>query len=128
MIKIYVKKQADYPVSAVKIRQRLREFLRKSGIVSDSIVNIALVGKKRMSDLSRRYLKGKDGIHNVLSFTESEIKGKFVYPNDGMIRLGEIIVCYPKAFEEAKKEGKLIEDKVYELIEHGARHLLGEHH
>jgi ssRNA-specific RNase YbeY (16S rRNA maturation enzyme) len=32
------------------------------------------------------------------------------------------------AFKQAKDENKLIEDKVWELVEHGALHLLGIHH
>jgi ssRNA-specific RNase YbeY (16S rRNA maturation enzyme) len=30
--------------------------------------------------------------------------------------------------EEAVKEDKLVEDKLFELVEHGALHLLGVHH
>jgi ssRNA-specific RNase YbeY (16S rRNA maturation enzyme) len=44
------------------------------------------------------------------------------------LHLGEIVVCYPKVVEEAKNEDVLIDDKVYELVEHGAFHLLGIHH
>ena len=80
-----------------------------------------------MLNLGQKYLKDKI-VHNVLSFTEDEMQKKFVYPPDNIIRLGEIIVCYPKAFEEAKTEGKLIDDKIKELVEHGALHLLGIHH
>lgn len=127
MIKVYVKKQSNYPVSAPKLKKRLKEFLVKRGIVSDSIINISLVGEKKMKSVSNKFL-GDNDIHNVLSFTESEMKEKFVYPTEDVIYLGEIVVCYPKALEEAKEEEKLIEDGVYELVEHGARHLLGEHH
>ena len=42
--------------------------------------------------------------------------------------MGEIVICYPKVLEEAKLEGKLIDQKAYELVEHGALHLLGFHH
>jgi len=80
-----------------------------------------------MLKLGAEYLK--DGkLHNVLSFTPSEVKTDFAYPPDSLIHLGEIIVCYPAALVEAKKENKLIDEKVYELIEHGALHLMGMHH
>jgi len=127
MIKVDVVKQSNYPVSSVKLKTRLREFLSSKGIVSDAEVSVAIVGEKKMFDIGRRYLKDKT-LHNVLSFTPDEAIEKFVYPNDKLIHLGEIIVCFPKALEEAKDEGKLIEEKVYELIEHGANHLLGFHH
>ena len=127
MIKIYVKKQSNYPVKATVLKDKLRRFLEQKGIVSDSVVNISLVSEKKMLQLSYKFLNEKDKLHNVLSFPGSETKREFVYPDD-VIQLGEIVVCYPVAFEEAKKGGILIEDKVYELVEHGARHLLGEHH
>jgi len=67
-------------------------------------------------------------VHNILSFTSDEVKGEFIYPPDEKINLGEIIVCYPIAVEEAKAENKRIDDKVHELIKHGAEHLMGIHH
>lgn len=128
MIKIYVKKQSNYPVKATKVKEKLKKFLKKNGIVSDSVVNVSFVGESKMKKLSKKYLDGDKEVHNVLSFTESETKEEFVYPPDGPIRLGDIVICYPKVVEEAKEEGKLIDDKVKELVEHGALHLLGEHH
>jgi rRNA maturation RNase YbeY len=128
MIRVYLNKQSNYPISSPKLKKRLKDFLREQGIVSDSDVNVSLVGKKKMIGLGKKYLNEKDNLHNVLSFTEEEVRGDFVYPPGDKIHLGEIIVCYPKAFDEAKNEGKLIEEKVWELIEHGAYHLLGKHH
>lgn len=127
MIKVSVTKQSNYPVSVTKIRKKLSEFLTKRGIVSNAEVSIAIVGEKRMMELVNKYLKDKK-LHNVLSFVPGEIKGGFNYPPDGVIHLGEIIVCYPEALHEAKEENLLIDDRVYELVEHGAMHLLGVHH
>lgn len=127
MIQINVSKQSNYPVSLPKLKNRLKEFLQENGIVSDSEVSIALVGEEKALSIADKYL-GDKKVHNVLSFTPDESKEKFIYPPDNIIHLGEIIVCYPLAFKEANIEGKLIEDKVYELIEHGAMHLMGKHH
>ena len=127
MIKVNVSKQSNYPVSSALLKNKLKVFLAKKGIVSDCEVGIAIVGEAKMLELAKKYLN--DGsLHNVLSFTENELKGNFVYPPDGKIYLGEIVVCYPQALEEAKKEGKLLDGKVYELVEHAAFHLLGIHH
>src|SRR4030042_369447 len=140
MISISVKKQGNFSVSAKKIKDFLREYFQKSGIVSDAEVSVAIVGKEKMLNIQKRYFREDDptspfgfrgaskNLHNVLSFTEDEMHEKFVYPPDGKVYLGEIILCYPKIFEEAKIEGKMIEEKVLELIEHGADHLLGKHH
>lgn len=127
MIKVSVVKQGNYPVSVPPLKKKLREIFMKNGISSNAEVSVAIVGEKRMLSLSREYMKDNK-LHNVLSFTPEEVKEKFVNPPDSTLHLGEIIVCYPKAVSETNKEGKLIEEKIYELVEHGARHLLGIHH
>lgn len=132
MVKVIIYKQSSYPVKSSDIKKKLSKFFEDRGIVSDAEVNISLVGEKKMLDVSKKYLKDNK-VHNVLSFEPSGefIYGKaanFVYPPDGKIHLGEIIVCFPVAVREAKAENVLIDKKVYELIEHGAFHLLGIHH
>jgi len=127
MIKVLITKQSNYPVKIAPIKKKLAEFLVKNGIVSDADVNIEIVGEKKMMDIGKKYLKDKR-LHNVLSFVPSEVKGGFVYPPDGKIHLGEIIVCYPTAVKESGEENILIDERVYELIEHGTMHLLGIHH
>ena len=133
MIKVSVIKQSNYPVGVTVIKKKLSAFLQKKGIVSDAEISVTIVGEKKMMNIGAKYLKDKK-LHNVLSFTPGEerfVYGKaasFAYPPDGIIHLGEIIVCYPKAVEESKGENVLIDEKVYELIEHGAMHLLGIHH
>jgi len=127
MIKVLVKKQSNYPVKVPVIKKKLAKFLAGKGIVSDAEVSIAIVGESKMMEIGKKYLK--DGkLHNVLSFVAEEDKGGFVYPPDKKIRLGEIIVCYPLAVKESITEGVLIDERVYELIEHGALHLMGIHH
>ena len=128
MLKVFVNKQSNYPVSSPMLKKRLREFFKKNGIVSDAVVSVAIVGESRMKSLAKEYLNEKDVVHNVLSFTENEVQGTFVNPTDKIIRLGEIIVCYSKAIEEAKKENLLIQEKIGQLVEHGALHLIGIHH
>jgi rRNA maturation RNase YbeY len=127
MIKVYVTKLSSYPVSTPRIKKSVRDFLKGKGIVSDAEISVALVGNKKMLELSKKYLKD-NMVHNVLSFTESEVGQKFVYPPLKAIHLGEVVVCFPKAVEEAKKEQKLIEKKVTDLVLHGLEHLLGHHH
>jgi probable rRNA maturation factor len=127
MIKVFISKQSNYPVKTAPIKKKLAEFLAKNGIVSDAEVNVAIIGEAKMIKVGKKYLKDSK-LHNVLSFVPGEIKGGFVYPPDGKIHLGEIIVCYPQAVREAKEENILIDERVYGLIEHGAGHLLGYNH
>jgi rRNA maturation RNase YbeY len=127
MITVSVTKQSNYPVNVSTVKKKLAAFFSKNGIVSDAEVNVVIVGEKKMMDIGNKYLKDKK-LHNVLSFVPSEVKGGFVYPPDGIIHLGEIFICYQQAVREAQQENVLIDERVYELIEHGALHLLGIHH
>lgn len=127
MVKVSIVKQSNYPVSSPEIKKKLNIFFKNRGIVSDAEVSIAIVGEEKMLAIGQKYLKDKK-VHNVLSFTPDEVKGNFVFPPDGKVYLGEIVVCFPVALKEAKYENVLINTKVYELIEHGALHLLGIHH
>ena len=127
MITVYVKKQSAYPVNTPRIKKELKIFFTENGIVSDATVAVAIVGKLKMLELARNYLKEKV-MHNVLSFPASETKDKFMYPPNAPIDLGEIVVCYPQVVSEAGKEGKLVDNKISELINHAGYHLLGIHH
>ena len=126
MVKINVSKQSNYPVSGVKVRKFLQEFFKNNGIVSNAECHVSFVGEAKMKDLGKKYYKKDNRIHNVFSFVESEVP-EWKHPKDTMY-LGEIVVCFPVVLKEAKAEGKLIEEKVLELVGHSALHLLGIHH
>ncbi len=127
MIKVIITKQSNYPVAIPVIKKKLVKFFADHGIVSDAEVSVAIVGEKKMMEIGKKYLKDRK-LHNVLSFVPEEEKGGFVYPPGSPINLGEIIVCYPLAVKEAVSENVLIDERIYELIEHGGLHLMGIHH
>jgi len=130
MIDVSVYKQGNYPIGVKKIKDTVKQTLESQGVVSDSQVEIAIVGQKKMAELIKEfYQEDKDlHAHPVLSFPASETQGQFVFPPDGKIHLGEVVVSYPLALEITKKENRLIDEVVLELVEHGMLHLLGIHH
>jgi len=130
MIDVSVYKQGNYPIGVKKIKDTVKQTLESQGVVSDSQVEIAIVGQKKMAELIKEfYQEDKDlYAHPVLSFPASETQGQFVFPPDGKIHLGEVVVSYPLALEITKKENRLIDEVVLELVEHGMLHLLGIHH
>lgn len=127
MIKIYVTKTSACPTKSTLIKTKLRKFLTGQGVTS-GVVSVAVVGKVKMLELAKKFLGEKDNLHNVLSFTESEVSDRFINAPTDSTFLGEIVVCYPKVMEEANDENKMVDDKLVELVEHGALHLLGVHH
>jgi len=122
MIVIKVKKQSSYPVNVRKLKAILADFFKTKGIVSEAEASVAIVSEAKMKELA----KNPPIVHNVLSFSFDESPG--FTSGAEKIYLGEIVICYNKVVEEARKEGKLIDAKVEELALHGALHLLGIHH
>lgn len=131
MISVAVYKQSDYPVAASEIKKVVANTLKEQGIVSDCVVEVALVSDAKMEELNKTYYKDEEYMHPVFTFPENETGGedeRFVFPPDGKMYLGEIVISYPKAVDTARETGKLIKDVVCELAQHGALHLVGVHH
>lgn len=98
----------------------VNNILQKNQIQGPSEVSIAIVGDRKMRELSKKY-KGEDKTRNVLSFSLGENRS-------GTLLLGDIVISYPQVIMEASKEEKLVDDKVDELLQHGLLHLLGVNH
>ena len=127
MIYVSVTKETNFPISIAKTKDSVKKTLLANGIVSDCEVAVALVRRGRMQKyVDKYYSDGTD--HPVLSFPSSEIEGRFIFPDDGKMHLGEIIVSYDWCVEEASRVGKLVEQVVLEMAKHGTLHLLGIHH
>ncbi len=118
--------ESRYKVDRKRIKSTVLHLLKEQGIHGPAEVSIAVVGDRKMRFLHKKY-KGQDRTTNVLSFSLAE-GGETVLPLDNMLRLGDVIVSYPKIIEEAAEEEMLVDDKIDELVRHGVLHLLGIHH
>ncbi len=78
-------------------------------------LSIAIVGQKRMKEMSRMY-KGKKEATNVLSFPIAEFG------------LGEVVLCKKEIAKSAKKYGITIQQAMIFMLAHGILHLLGYSH
>ena len=127
MIHVNVYKQSSFPVSTKKIKDRVIKILTDNGLTSDFEVSVAIVGSAKMLEIGKKYYKDNTE-HPIFTFPYSEVKEPFLLPEDGVNRLGEIIISYPQAVAESKKTGKLLDQIVCDLAEHGSLHLMGIHH
>lgn len=122
-IPIYV--ESRYKVDRKRIKQTVEHVLKNKGIVGPTELSVAIVGTRKMRTLNNKY-RNIDKATNVLSF--SQIEGEAtVMPNNTLV-LGDVIVCYPVAIDDAARDNMLVDRKISELVEHGVLHLLGEHH
>lgn len=122
-IPIYV--ESRYKVNRKLLKQTVMRVLEEKGIVGPVEVSLAIVGARKMRTLNNKY-RNMDRATNVLSF--SQIEGEAtVMPQDFLV-LGDVIVCYPIAVDDAARDNMLVDRKIAQLVEHGLLHLLGEHH
>lgn len=117
--------ESRYRVDRKRIRNTIISSLKENGVQGPVEVSVALVGDRKMRELSKKY-KGEDKTRNILSFPLSEGE-PVVMPTD-ILRLGDIVISYPVVIQEAIRDEVMVDDRINELVEHGLLHLLGLHH
>lgn len=117
--------ESRYKVNRKRIKRTIKRILEEEHVKGPVEVSVAIVGDRKMRDLSRKY-KGEDKTRNILSFPLHEGPSSYL-PTD-VLRLGDIVISYPEIIKEAARMEKLVDDRVQDLIEHGMEHLLGLHH
>lgn len=121
-----------------KIKKILNNALNETTInFSGFSVNISLVNEEQILELNKTHRK-IDKATDVLSFPFLELNkgknfdykvlGKEINPKDGLICLGDIIICKQIAKEQAKNFGHSIKRELCFLSLHGFLHLLGYDH
>lgn len=97
-------------------------FLKKP-CLSVAEISILLVGEKRMRQLNTDF-RGIRKTTDVLSF-ESTIPVKGAGRS---IVLGDVVICVPKAVNQARAAGSGLYEELYRLLIHGILHLAGFEH
>ena len=124
-IRNFTKNRADK-----KFLEKITEQTLKSAkIKGRREISLAIVGKGRIRTLNKKY-RGKDEATDVLSFGELENKTgkKFVMPPNNPGYLGEIVICFAKAEQQAKKSKHSAKKELAVLLIHGILHLAGFSH
>lgn len=109
-------------ISQVRVEKVINQLIKQQDLTGKVEVSLSLVGDDQMARLNKYYLK-KEGTTDVLSFPLKKEKGP-----DGVMRLGDIVVCLPQARRQAEEKGLRLQEEVEWLTEHGVKHLLGMHH
>jgi rRNA maturation RNase YbeY len=132
MLSVLIKSDSRYPVNRKIIRRAVEDTLSRFKVKDmDAEVSVSVVGERKMSQISRNYLK-EDDKHEVLSFPFEDLtsgrEGGFINPPDGILRLGDVVLCWPQVLMAAARDGVMVDDEVYLLTAHSVEHLLGKHH
>ncbi len=135
MINIVISSDPRYNINRDSIRSAVEQVLRKNHINGGVELGVNVVGDRKMHELNRKY-RGIDSTTNILSFALEDptssslqhIRGVgFVAAPDKLLRLGDIVISYPQALEDASMDGIAVDEEIRYLIEHGVNHLLGIH-
>ncbi len=129
MISINILADAKYPFDRDGLREHLTRVLAVQKLIDGVEIDIQVVGKRKMTQLHRIYMQ-LPGPTDVLSFPLNDPGDSrpFLTPPDGVLRLGDVVVCYPVAVEEAIEKQIKVDQQIQFLAEHGLMHLLGFHH
>jgi probable rRNA maturation factor len=93
-------------------------------------MGLVVTGAEKVRELNRTY-RDTDEPTDVLAFAATEQapgSPAFVNPPDGVRHLGEVIISYPQAVQQAAEHGHPVEQELALLITHGVLHLLGYDH
>lgn len=136
MINIIVNSDPRYNINKEGIRVVVSEILARLRIAGRIELGINIVGDRKMHELNRKY-RGLDTTTNILSFALEDSNPTnlqhiprigFVAAPDNWLRLGDIVISYPQAIEDASLDGISVDEEIRDLVEHGVNHLLGIHH
>lgn len=136
MVNIIVSADPRYKISKVSIKMVILQMLLRHRISGKVELGVSIVGDRKMHELNRKY-RDIDSTTDILSFAlEDPGPGSlqhiprigFVAAPDKWLRLGDIVISYPQAIEDAAMDGISVDDEIKNLLEHGLNHLLGVHH
>ena len=118
---------ASYDAYEDVYRQLYEKVFSHLGLKGNYFTDVTIVNNDQIHVLNREYRK-VDRPTDVISFAFLDDKNE-IQPKDGSpISLGEIIISYEKAEEQAKEYGHSLLREMSFLFVHGMLHLLGYDH
>jgi probable rRNA maturation factor len=94
---------------------------------AEANLSVVITDDDEMQSLNLQF-RGVDAPTDVLAFGEEESELPFVTPAQEPPYLGDVIISFPRAHEQAAEMGHDIATELQLLIVHGVLHLLGYDH
>jgi probable rRNA maturation factor len=124
LFEIDVQNDLGYPVDVGRMSAAAQETLRQQAAMDGAALSIVLTADEQVHELNLQF-RGIDSATDVLSFPADappvEIEGEPPY-------LGDLLIAFPYASEQAAREGHALMDSLSLLVIHGTLHLLGFDH
>lgn len=136
MINVIVSADPRYQINKNAIRFAVMQALQQHHITGRVEVGVNIIGDRKMHELNKKF-RGIDSTTDILSFALEDArsgnlqhvrKAGFIAAPDRWLRLGDVVISYPQALEDASGDGISVDEEIKFLVEHGINHLLGIHH
>jgi probable rRNA maturation factor len=108
-------------VKPARLRRAAQAALEQQRFKHRVELTIVITGNAQLRSLNRAF-REVDAPTDVLSFATAD------QPGPGTIYLGDVIISYPQAREQARAGGHPVEAELQLLVVHGVLHLLGHDH
>lgn len=119
-----VQNDLDFPVDVERLSAAAQQTLHQQAVDEGVSLSIVLTDDEHVHGLNQQF-RGIDSATDVLSFPADappvKIEGEPPY-------LGDLVIAFPYASEQAKREGHALMDSLCLLVVHGTLHLLGFDH
>ncbi|MFN8380262.1 MAG: rRNA maturation RNase YbeY [Anaerolineae bacterium] len=116
--------EANWPVDAETLMRAARAVLCLYGPDTDCALTVVIEDDSAVAALNRQF-RGVHAPTDVLSFAADEPPVEF---EDEPLYLGDLVIAFPYASEQAAREGHALVDSLSLLVVHGTLHLLGYDH
>lgn len=117
MITVDIKANAGYRFNHSRLKEKIRIWLANQGL-DDVEVSLAIIGQRKMRRLNLDF-RQLDKISDVLAFPQKEGRTP-----EGILILGDIVVCYPCAQKEAIAYQESVDEAIWDFVEHGLNRLM----
>ncbi len=109
-------------VKASLIEHTVNTTLAHLSLLEDSSLTIVITDDQNIQELNLKF-REVDNTTDVLSFPAGHVD-----PESGTTYLGDVIISYPQAVNQAKRRDHPVNNELQLLVIHGTLHLLGHDH
>jgi len=114
-------------VARASLKRAVQAAFESTGGEAGGELTLVITDDAQVKELNRIY-RGVDASTDVLAFSSTNEAGTFVPSAEAACYLGDIVISYPRAFEQAAAYGHPVEEELLLLVVHGVLHLLGYDH
>lgn len=125
-LRFHVRRKSGARPNRRALRAVCEAALAGEGVSGPLLLTITLTDDAEIQAINTRY-RGIDRPTDVLSFPLMD-ESAFALPPGQPRELGDVIVSYPRAVQQAEEYGHSVERELAYLVVHGLLHILGHDH